>query len=66
MITDKNNPPTNDKGRWERGLDPWHKDAFPDEHQHAAPRQTGLRKEGWFELDGFGNPIAFIPDGEDV
>lgn len=48
---------------WERGLSPWHKDAFPDEFKSAAPEQAE-RKEGWFLLDAYGNSIGFIPDTE--
>lgn len=44
---------------WEPGLDPWHKDAFPDEAKHAGT--TGQRRSGWFALDAFGNEIGFHP-----
>lgn len=50
---------------WERGPSPWHKDAFPSELAHAAPEQ-GKRAEGWFLIDGAGNAIGFVPDGEVV
>jgi hypothetical protein len=50
---------------YERGLDPWHEDAFPDEFKDVA-QNHGERKEGWFLLDGFDNPICFIPDGTPV
>ena len=49
---------------WERGLDPWHRDAFPSPFGVIAPNQDEQRKSGWFALDGFGNPIAFISDGD--
>ena len=55
-------PPHLDHEYRERGLDPWHTDAFADEFKHAAPN-TGERKEGWYELDWCGNVIGFIPDG---
>lgn len=63
MIVDKDNPPdlTNAIDKWERGLDPWHRDAFPDEFKYAGT--TGKRKGGWFGLDWCGNAIVFIPDG---
>lgn len=48
---------------YERGLDPWHADAFPDEYRALAPIRGGKRREGWFLLDGWGNPIGFYPDG---
>ena len=47
---------------WERGLDPWHADAFPAEFRQAAPHQ-GKRENGWFGLDWCGNPITFVKDG---
>jgi hypothetical protein len=46
---------------WERGVDPWHEDAFPDEFTYAGT--TGPRKEGWFALDWCGNVIGFVADG---
>lgn len=50
---------------WERSLDPWHKDAFPDEFKHLAPKQ-GERAKGWMALDTWKNPVMFVPDGERV
>lgn len=47
---------------WERDLDPWHKDAFPEEMKRYAPEQ-GVRRSGWTGLDAFGNAIHWIPDG---
>lgn len=47
---------------WERSLDPWHADAFPDEFKGAA-LSSGKRKTGWMALDAFSNPVAFVPDG---
>lgn len=55
-------PPTDEKGVWERGLSPWHRDAFPDEFKNRVPEQ-GKRKSGWFELDWCGNAIGWVPDG---
>jgi hypothetical protein len=46
---------------WERGLDPWHRDAFPDEFKGRAPHR-GKRKEGWVALDWCGNIVGFVPD----
>lgn len=48
---------------WERALDPWHRDAFPDEFKNSAPNQKGPRASGWFLLDAWGNPLVFVPDG---
>jgi hypothetical protein len=62
---------------YERGLDPWHRDAFAgipgaqeaiDEGRVIdigvnAAEHKGERKGGWFLLDGFGNAIGFVPDG---
>lgn len=69
MIVDKDNPPPLDKCMgsvhfFERGLDPWHSDAFPDKFKFVG--KTGERKEGWFAIDGYGNAIGFIPDGAEV
>lgn len=47
---------------WVRGLDPWHRDAFPSELANRAPNQ-GERGGGWFLEDAWGNAIAFVPDG---
>lgn len=47
---------------WERSLDPWHADAFPDGFKHAGT--GGKRKAGWMGLDWVGNPLIFIADGE--
>ena len=46
---------------WERGLDPWHRDAFPDEFKDQVGH--GERREGWFALDAWGNVIGWQPDG---
>lgn len=51
---------------YERGPSPWHRDAFPPELRGAAPEQDEPRKEGWFLIDGVGNAIGFIADGEVV
>lgn len=47
---------------WERGLDPWHEDAFPDEFKHVGTK--GERRAGWYALDWCGNVIGFVADGE--
>lgn len=47
---------------WHRGLDPWHRDAFPEELADRAPNQ-GQRGSGWYLEDAFGNEIAYVPDG---
>lgn len=49
-----------------RGLDPWHRDAFPDEFKSAAPNQKKHRRGGWFLQDAWGNNIGFIGDGNIV
>lgn len=46
---------------WERGFDPWHEDAFPDEFKDQIPNK-GPRREGWFALDAWGNIIGWQPD----
>lgn len=55
-------PPTDDPARWERGLSPWHRDAFPVELADQALEQ-GDRQAGWYELDWCGNLIGWVPDG---
>lgn len=47
---------------WERGKDPWHSDAFPDDLKHAALNH-GERKGGWYLLDHWKNEIGFVEDG---
>lgn len=49
---------------WERSLDPWHEDAFPDEFKYAGTK--GARAEGWMGVDWCGNPIVFIADGTEA
>ena len=46
---------------WERGVDPWHQDAFPDEFKSIG--STGPRKHGWYGVDWVGNVIYFVADG---
>lgn len=50
---------------WERSLDPWHSDAFPDEFKTAAPHK-GARRKGWMALDAWGNPLMFLADGDRI
>lgn len=53
---------------YERGLDPWHADAFRglEGELGCNPGITGERKSGWFLLDGHGNVIGFVPDGTPI
>ena len=53
---------------WERGLDPWHSDAFAglEGELGGNPGTLGERRVGWFLLDGVGNTIGFVPDGTEV
>lgn len=50
---------------YERGLDPWHADAFAglEGKLGTNPGTTGARRGGWFLIDGAGNAIGFVPDG---
>lgn len=50
---------------WERGLDPWHKDAFKglDNDIQVKIVDSGKRKGGWYLLDYYGHQIAFVEDG---
>lgn len=50
---------------YERGVDPWHRDAAPDEFKDRFPNQ-GVRKEGWFLMDAWGNEIGWVPDGTEI
>lgn len=52
--------------KWERGIDPWHRDAFPDEFKIAAPNQSYPRKGGWYLVDWIGNVIGFAADGSEI
>ncbi len=57
-------PPSSFYGEYShRGKDPWHRDSFPPELAHGAPRQGGERKAGWFLEDAWGNEIDFVLDG---
>jgi len=49
---------------WKRGLDPWHRDAFPVQFRDKFP--GGERKGGWFLEDAWGNEIAYVPDGTEI
>lgn len=47
---------------FERGQDPWHRDAFPEDFKAFAPNR-GERQSGWLALDWCGNVIGFFCDG---
>lgn len=65
VVTADKKPPTGGLiYGWERGPDPWHQDAFPDELRDQAPHM-GERSIGWFGLDWCGNIILFLPDGSE-
>ena len=68
MIISETNPPSKKYNRfvvtWERSLDPWHADSFPDGFKFVG--NTGERKWGWLGLDWVGNPIIFIADGTEL
>lgn len=51
---------------WERGLDPWHPNAFPDEIKALLSNADTPRKSGWYALDWCGNTIGFIADDEEI
>lgn len=66
-IIDKNNKPVPHPfygDNYERGLDPFHRDAAPDEFKSHPAFVGGKRKEGWYLLDNWGNVIDFIADTE--
>jgi hypothetical protein len=68
IISETQKPPVGGMGGsvhdWERGLDPWHEEAF-----EGLPTPLGCtkgeRKGGWFALDAYGNQIGFVADGEE-
>jgi hypothetical protein len=47
---------------WERGVDPWHRDGFPDEFKDLAPSQSYPPGQGWLLIDWCGNVIGFVSD----
>jgi hypothetical protein len=49
--------------KWERGLDPWHADAFIGTPAEGLYQRQGERQAGWYALDWCGNMVGFIPDG---
>ena len=64
--TDKHNKPDPHPfygDNYIRGLDPWHRDAFPPEFRDRM-RDMRPRREGWFLLDAYGNEIGFYPDSD--
>lgn len=69
LVTPDKKPPVGGFGGsihdWERSLDPWHVDAFPDRLKWAAIR-SGARRNGWMALDAFGTQIAFVADGDRI
>lgn len=69
-VSDKLRPPPHAfyGDSYERGIDPWHADAFrgiPGIDADSVGTH-GPRKGGWYLLDGFGNAIGWIPDGEEI
>lgn len=52
----------------ERGLDPWHPDAFKgipgmvEDMKHNG----GTRASGWFFVDWCGNYVGFVADGTEI
>lgn len=67
LVSETQKPPASPSGdSWERGLDPWHGDAFPGEFKEQIRDMAGgqePRKGGWFLVDWAGNAIGFVPDG---
>jgi hypothetical protein len=70
ITSDRCPPPSTFNGvgvdHWARSKDPWHRDAFPAEHQKSAPNQEAERLLGWMAEDWCGNPMFFVPDGTEV
>lgn len=59
-------PPRDYVDAWERGLDPWHADAFIGTPAEGMFERDPERKQGWYALDWCGNVIGFIPDGTEI
>lgn len=51
---------------YERGVDPWHADAFIGTPGEGRIGNTGERRGGWFLLDGYGTEIGWVPDGTPI
>ena len=74
MIVDKDHkPPLGGMGGciydWERGKDPWHRDAFKGVGKHIEdqiPNHGEPRAKGWHALDWCGNQIGFVADGTEI
>lgn len=71
VVSDKLRPPPHCfyGDSYERGLDPWHRDAFVGVSPNIDPDAVGTggpRKGGWMLIDGAGNAIGFVPDGEEI
>jgi len=47
---------------WERGVNPFHISAFPDEFKRFAPDKSPKPTRGWLALDWCGNVIGFMAD----
>jgi hypothetical protein len=68
-VTSETQPPTSAHGyvdHWERGLDPWHADAFVGTPAEGRFEHTGARSTGWSAIDWVGNEIGFVPDGTPI
>lgn len=51
---------------WERGLDPWHADAFIGTPAEGVYVCEEVRKAGWYAIDWCGNVVGFIPEGTPI
>lgn len=53
---------------YERGLDPFHRDAAPAGFESAfeAVSGGGERKAGWYLMDHWKNVIGWVPDGTEI
>lgn len=67
IISETQKPPVGGWGGsindWERGTDPFHEDAFPEEFKRIGFK--GTPRTGWLALDFWKNVIGFCPDGVD-
>lgn len=68
-VTSETQQPMNAPGwvdHWERGIDPWHADAFRGTPAEGRFENTGKRSTGWEAIDWVGNVVGFVADGTPI
>ncbi len=51
---------------FERGLDPWHPEAFKGTPAEGILKSDEPRKSGWSGIDWAENIICWVPDGTEI